>query len=583
MKRYLFAFLILLLASPSFAANHYIRDGASGDGSDWTNAWDDLPSTLVRGDTYYIADGNYGGYTFDDADSGATYIYIKKATASAHGTDTGWSSAYGDGQAVFTGQWLIRTNYLDIDGVTGGGPTNWEGPHGIKKLVSPYSTKPANRGVYFDTGGKGNYVNFKHIEMAFTEIPPDTYPSGECSGENNCNNWEGALVVSWYGSNPVNISYSWLHLSTGAGQISLVPSGSGWTVEYSKLGDNYGNSAQHGEIIGLGAGSGSGLILRYNYFYKWRSSGGVTCLGDGNTMQNVSIYGNIFDHTETTTEAWYTIACGWGDSYGLIPSNWKIYNNTFINYRHGTYLAAFRPGGSGNEMENNIFWYSSGTGPRQVDMIFDGSTKQVTNDYNWYTGDTYYSSYGEANGINGGSVNPFVNTSTQDFRLIYGIAGLSLSSPYNYDMLGILRNGDTIFDRGAFEYESQEDVEPPGINNSTPGSLPSGITQTTISWSTTEVATCRWSQSPGVAYDNMVHVATGGWNTSHSAIVGSTILSDNFNRANENPLGNGNWTKAGTNTGAMKIVSNAVTGNDNSSLNAANYSGASLADDQCLQ
>src|SRR3990172_1898859 len=142
MKRYLFAFLILLLASPSFAANHYIRDGASGDGSDWTNAWDDLPSTLVRGDTYYIADGNYGGYTFDDADSGATYIYIKKATASAHGTDTGWSSAYGDGQAVFTGQWLIRTNYLDIDGVTGGGPTNWEGPHGIKKLVSPYSTKP---------------------------------------------------------------------------------------------------------------------------------------------------------------------------------------------------------------------------------------------------------------------------------------------------------------------------------------------------------------------------------------------------------------------------------------------------------
>src|SRR5262245_44026348 len=79
------------------AANHYIRSGATGNGSDWTNASSALPTSLVRGDTYYIADGSYSGYTVDDAVSGTQVITLKKATAADHGTDTGWVSTYGDG------------------------------------------------------------------------------------------------------------------------------------------------------------------------------------------------------------------------------------------------------------------------------------------------------------------------------------------------------------------------------------------------------------------------------------------------------------------------------------------------------
>ena len=126
------------------AANHYIRDGASGDGSNWTNAWDDLPATLIRGDTYYVADGTYaGGYVFDDAADGTKTITIKKAIESDHGTDTGWSSAYGDGQAVWeiasynwggvpgqpgdTKGWHIIRPYYIIDGQVGGGPGDWKG------------------------------------------------------------------------------------------------------------------------------------------------------------------------------------------------------------------------------------------------------------------------------------------------------------------------------------------------------------------------------------------------------------------------------------------------------------------------
>jgi hypothetical protein len=56
---------------------------------------------LTRGDTYYIADGSYVTYIFDDVASGSLVITIKKATVADHGTETGWLDTYGDGQAVF--------------------------------------------------------------------------------------------------------------------------------------------------------------------------------------------------------------------------------------------------------------------------------------------------------------------------------------------------------------------------------------------------------------------------------------------------------------------------------------------------
>lgn len=45
----------LLLARAAVAQTYYVRQGAAGasDGSDWTNAFTDLPSNLVRGATYY--------------------------------------------------------------------------------------------------------------------------------------------------------------------------------------------------------------------------------------------------------------------------------------------------------------------------------------------------------------------------------------------------------------------------------------------------------------------------------------------------------------------------------------------------
>src|SRR5437660_7408456 len=71
---------VLLGGGAGFAAIHCIQRGAAGasNGSDWANAYTDIPATLIRGDTYYVASGTYGAHTFL-ALAGTTYVNIKKA------------------------------------------------------------------------------------------------------------------------------------------------------------------------------------------------------------------------------------------------------------------------------------------------------------------------------------------------------------------------------------------------------------------------------------------------------------------------------------------------------------------------
>ncbi len=89
----------------------------SNDGSDWVNARQTLPATLVRGNVYYIGSGNFGSYTFDDA-ADSELITIKKATLADHGSETGWNPAYA-GLAQFGT--LLFTNTSNIS-FLGGSP-----------------------------------------------------------------------------------------------------------------------------------------------------------------------------------------------------------------------------------------------------------------------------------------------------------------------------------------------------------------------------------------------------------------------------------------------------------------------------
>ena len=154
---------VLAAAISASAANHYVRSDATGaaDGSNWTDAWTNLPATLVRGDTYFIAGGTYAGaITLNTPDSGGTWIYIRKATPSDHGTPTGWQDSYGTSNALFTGPWALNTDYWDMDGRTG----SERAGYGFEVY---YNTTTADN-IFEITGSN---INFQHMNV-------HAYPEG---------------------------------------------------------------------------------------------------------------------------------------------------------------------------------------------------------------------------------------------------------------------------------------------------------------------------------------------------------------------------------------------------------------------
>jgi len=139
-KKLLLALLLLCASSPALA-DKYLREGATGTGSgdDWTNAYTSAVTAetalnRTTQTTLWVADGTYGAVTFNTATSGTTLIYIKKATVAAHGTETGWDNAYGDGVATFTASGTViefETAYWTFDGVS---RTSATSGHGFKIL-----------------------------------------------------------------------------------------------------------------------------------------------------------------------------------------------------------------------------------------------------------------------------------------------------------------------------------------------------------------------------------------------------------------------------------------------------------------
>src|SRR5262245_48017532 len=112
MKALIKTFAFLALTISAGAATLCVGPSATGNGSgsDWNNkiAWS---TTLVRGNTYYLETGSYSGKTLSVANSGSSYIIIKKATVADHGTSTGWVDSMGTGQAVFAYNITITTGF----------------------------------------------------------------------------------------------------------------------------------------------------------------------------------------------------------------------------------------------------------------------------------------------------------------------------------------------------------------------------------------------------------------------------------------------------------------------------------------
>jgi len=152
-------------APVSASAYHVRPPGQSygnGSGLDWNNAYSGVPATLQRGATYYLADGTYNGYAFDDPANGSKWITVKKAIESDHGSNVGWNGSMGLGTALFNGSLVFLADYFDINGQRGGGPGSWTGGFGFK-------VKGSYGGQQLVVGQQGtakaNYVKLSHIDF----------------------------------------------------------------------------------------------------------------------------------------------------------------------------------------------------------------------------------------------------------------------------------------------------------------------------------------------------------------------------------------------------------------------------------
>jgi hypothetical protein len=414
------------------AADRYVRQGASGtgSGSDWTNAYTTLPGSLTRGDTYYIADGTYSGYTFDDANSGTTLITIKKATVASHGTNTGWSEVFGDGVAAFTGQINFTTSNWVFDGVVGGGPDSWTSGHGFK--VTNMNGTPALR-----TGAVSS-ITMRHVEMV---------------GNDGSNQGGGSIAndgLAVYGGTNITLSHYYIH---DMGRCIFFLSTQNFVAEYGYTGDFTSTSSTHAELASIWnfVIAPHHVTFRYNVFAHIEGTGGL--IFDNvytPTQTGMEIYGNVF--YRPSGDSWDVangVIGGWTGGNGEEFHNVYVYNNTFINMNQNT-LSTFPRVYSGNVAKNNL-WYNSSS---------PSFGTFATHDYNHFINSG--GAHSEANGTSAESGDPFVDYLNLNFRLKAPTAtGAVLPAPYNVDMYGTVRGANGVWNQGAAEFSSGPRPDPP--------------------------------------------------------------------------------------------------------------------------
>jgi hypothetical protein len=421
-----FTILFLLLAavasltygSPADAANRYVRQGASGSGTSWSDAYGSLPASLVRGDTYYVADGSYGSYTFDDPVAGTTPITIRKCTDADHGTETGYSAAYCDGQATF-GELIMVTNYYVIDGAKRN-ESNWQD-------TASYGFRL--RGVTANTlsfGAGSSHVAFRHVDVGgpngttFTGSEGDAFYLGGF----------GSVLSNW------TVSRAHIHNMKLAFQIAGADS---IVIEYSHMGPGWQKETIRGQV------RASNITIRHNVLRDAcqglpsdPTAGACTAQigmwdGGAGAFDGSKIYGNVISMTKSTAHTDGCIFIG-GDgnvtAAGAAANNVAVFNNTFAGIQQGTCNIRFPGSHSGDIAQNNI-WYGLGSG-----VSTGCSANTCTN-----------------NVVIGSNI--FVNAAGGNFRLAQATApGNTLSSPFNIDKDGAARGADGVWDLGAFEFSA---------------------------------------------------------------------------------------------------------------------------------
>ena len=388
---------------------YYVRAGATGanNGSDWNNAYDKLPASLVRGATYYVADGSYGSYFFDSPVSGTQLITIKKATIADHVTSTGWNNSYGDGQAVF-GELEFKTNYYVIDGSTRN-ESDWTNGAAYGFRV---------RNVYSSSSRSGACAD--NLTVKYSDIGGTyslTFDNGIPDAGFYFGGFYGDICQNW------TIQRNYIHNIRIIGQMAGT---NNITWEYNWMGPAWSKAGIRGQ------NQSTNSIFRYNVIKNaCRADGCPDCEG---CTADIALFSNVGQEPDFDGFAAYGNVI-WKDAgifnccgsiYAETSSGGVIHNNTVVS--NGTGSARFRLNSvPGSAIRNNISYLPNG--------MTTGCEAATCDNNSIYT-----------------SSPPFINTSTGNFHLSTALSGVALGSAYNLDMDRNIRGADGTWDRGAFEY-----------------------------------------------------------------------------------------------------------------------------------
>jgi hypothetical protein len=421
---------------------YYVRAGAtgSGNGSDWTNAFATLPTSLSRGATYFVADGSYGSYTFSTPVSANLSITVKKATVAEHGTNTGWIDSYGDGTAAWQPIEFLTSNWV-FDGATGGGPSRWKSGHGFtfNSLACTSNT------AFISTADGVSNLTISHV--AFTQTGSTTTCTTASHGIYTATGGEGAIY---------NSRFEYLYFDNLGGLPFFMRAGSGNVIQYSYTGDICGMSVanvnEHCETVIVHGMNNT--HFRYNYVAESPSSGGFV-KNDYEPSTGIYIYGNVISRG-------VPIVCNHG-----VCSDWLVLNNTFTNLTSG-------PVTSSGQISSNSKIYNN--------IAYQGTVSSFSNiynaakyDYTWYSRIVWSSCQMVAaphdNVVAGAdgcdrilmSDDPFVSSTgdlPEHLKLRSSIPGVDVctlvscggNNAFNRDAFGNQRGLDGVWDRGAYEY-----------------------------------------------------------------------------------------------------------------------------------
>lgn len=481
MKKFAFIYPLVLFvgtAAQSFGACHAVGSSQTGNGSgsDWNNQMNKLPTTLVRGDTYYLADGSYGAYNFSTANSGTTAIVVKKAQTYDYGRSgdgcsndisAGWNAgSMGSGQAVFSN---IRSGqaigYFTVDG--NGSQTTAPGcgtsqttnaaakDCGIKVVDAMGSTGAFNPiGAYASGTKRSNGVTIRYTEVQ------------GAGDSNNSSSVEEDLIWCRDGCDSLTIEHSYWY-NSGCDIIKL-PYSAGATIRFNVFKQNYSTSGCHGQFY-MAEAVTSNVTFSSNVIQDIQGTA-IWTFNTGSQASNYNIFNNVLLRTQGSSRP--------GTSNGIFAcinsgskcANINFIGNSVINYvsDYSGALGVLSENNNGGSYtwRNNLFYNSTSVG-----FNLHGAT--LTEDHNtWLNSGSPVNGTGDVT-VSTNAPNPFVNWPQGDFRLssqnAYWSSGAVLASPFNVDLAGNTRPGnDGVWNRGAFDY----------LGSSSAPLAPSGLTTT---------------------------------------------------------------------------------------------------------